>query len=1001
MAAVVNGSLSTSPLSSRSSSSLSTQNKLRKSNFIQFQVAKVRNVSSNDTRVSERRIQQNRLTTTISRNANDNNYNPNVESKIKIDECLHLLSKCNPGNSSCCGYKQIHAKFVKLGAFKSDSLIGNKLIILYSKNRGTLGHASQLFDEIPQRTVPSYAALMGSYCRSDRWEDMFSVFGLMIHDGNLPDKYLLPTIIKACSAMKYFMTGKMVHGFIVRKVFLSDVYIGNALIDFYSNCGDLESSKSVFNTMNKRDVVSWTALVSAYMKEGLVDDAQDVFKSMQSNGVNPDLISWNSLASGFARNGEIDLALKSFKEMQEKGLKPRVNSWNGIISGCVQNGSFETALDVFRKMMQVYEEPDVVTIASILPACAELNELNLGKSIHGYSLKRKICENKYVAGSLIEMYSKRHRNDYAKKVFISVREKNTTLWNEMIAAYVNDGKINEAVGLLRSMRNEGTIKPDVITYNTVLSGYARNGQKNEACELLSEMTQMDLRPNIVSYNILISGFQQYGLSYEALKYFRLMQNGSISPNSVTITSALAACADLNLLHLGKEIHGFVLRNSDEHNIFVSCALIDMYAKCHLMGVVEKVFWRVQDKNTVCFNILISGFMKNNQVQEGFDIFHIMLEQGLQPSSVTFMILLSACGDISALRIGRQLHGYIVRSLLEESENALSCALVEMYSKCGSIVEAELVFDSQVEKDVALWNSMISAYSVHGMSKKAIALFEQMERSGAVPDKITFIALLLACKRDVLIEEGWKYFKTMDKSYGIVPSLEHYTCMVGIMGGAGLLNEALDFVTQMPYEADACTWATLLQYCRVHSNLELGEKAAKALFELEPNNASNYILLSNIYVSLGMWDSAKNLRSLIKSRKLLTTKECSFINVGTKIYTFKGGECSHSNFEEILDKWDELAMTMENDGYFPLDPLCEEEEADPFFCLHTEKLAICYGIISSDSHRPIRVSKNIRMCIDCHTSAKLISKITKMEIFVKDVSFYHHMINGICSCQDRW
>lgn len=930
---------------------------------------------------------------------------PTNSSPAEIDDSFSLLNRC----STVSEFRQIHAQIVKLNVLKRNSSIGNKLVVLYSKNQLSLEDARKLLDEIPKRTVPAYASLIGSYCRTEQWDDFFSVFRLMVYEGMLPDKYLVPTILKACSALQLLRIGKMVHGIVVRKGMDSDVFVGNALIHLYSDCGDLGSSRNVFDSMLEKDVVSWTALISAYMEEGLLDDAKHIFYLMQLDGVEPDLISWNALLSGFARNGEIDLALDTLEEMQEKGLLPMVNSWNGIISGCVQNGYLEDALEMFSRMLWFPGDPNIITLASILPACTGLKALHLGKAVHGIALKHGIFGNVYVQGSLMDMYSKCGGNDYAKKVFVEAENKNTAMWNEMIAAYVNERNLEDALGLLRWMQKDGC-KPDVITYNTILSAHARNGHKTQALELLSEMVQMDLKPNVVSFNVLISGFQQFGLSFEALKVFRIMLSPagevldlSMRPNPITVTGALAACADLKLWRQGKEIHGYTLRYGFNPNIFVSSALVDMYAKCHDMDSANKVFFRIKDRNTVSWNALLVGYINNKQPEEALKRFIDMLREGLAPSSITFMILLPACGDIAAVRFGRVLHGYAAKCQLDGSKKAIASALIDMYAKCGSILDAKSVFDSEVEKDVPVWNSMISAFSVHGMSKNAFAVFEQMKLLGILPDQITFVALLSACTRDGLVEEGWKYFNSMENTYGIAASLEHYTCMVGILGGAGLLDEALDFIRRVPYPPDACMWATLLQACRVHSNPEIGERAAKALFELEPDNATNYMLLSNIYVSSGMWDLAKNLRSFMRGHKLLTMKECSYLTIGSNICAFKGGESSHPELEEILETWDKLAKKMELSGYFPLDPVFEDEERemDPFACQHTEKLAVCLGIISSSAHHPIQVSKNLRMCIDCHTSAKLMSKIDGREIFVKDVCFYHHMKDGICSCQDRW
>lgn len=640
-----------------------------------------------------------------------------AESTTGIAQYLSLLD-----GSSVSDIRQVHALAVKLSAIDTDNMIGNKLVVLYSKHMESLHYARKLVEGMPIRTVPMYSALIRAYCRLERWEDLFLLLALMVDEGVLPDKYLVPTILKACSATQMTRSGKMIHGCVIRKGLDSDVFVGNALIDMYGNCGDLRHARSVFDAMDEKDVVTWTALVSAYMDEGLLDGAMEEFHCMMFNGVNPDLISWNALVAGFARNGEIDLALQYLEAMQEKGLKPRVNTWNGIVSGCAQNKYFADALDAFCNMLRFPEEPNFVTIASILPACAGLKNLNIGRAIHGYSLKRQLYGNVHIEGSLIEMYSKCGRNADAEKVFAEAENKNTAMWNEMIALYVNDGKIEKALELLGLMQSNGS-KPDAISYNTILFGHARNGQKQEVYELLSKMVQVDVKPNVVSFNVTISGLQQSGLTYEAVKLFKNMQSpsgdlltGSVRPNSITIASALAACADLSLKWLGKEIHGYSLRNGFELNIHISSALVDMYSKCQDIVSATKVFKRTEGRNTICWNALIAGHVDNKQPELTFKLFSEMLLEGIEPSSSTFTILLLACGEMAALRTGRELHGFILKSQFDDSENAIASALVRMYVKCGSISHAKSVFNSEVKEG-------------HAMTRNAIVLFEEMELPG--------------------------------------------------------------------------------------------------------------------------------------------------------------------------------------------------------------------------------------------------------------------------------
>ncbi|XP_068658046.1 pentatricopeptide repeat-containing protein At2g03880, mitochondrial-like [Aristolochia californica] len=916
--------------------------------------------------------------------------------------------------------KQIHAQSIKAGLMDS-IVLQNNLAILYAKDLSLLTAACRLFDETAEKGVALYATLVSCFCLLEMWIHALHVFVLMIDEGLLPDKYLMPTIFKACTRLRDLNLGRMMHGLVIKRNLDYDIFTENSLVDMYAKCGSLINSQRVFDMMSRRDVVSWTTIVSAYADMGLLDKAMEIFDSMRKSGVIPDHISWNALIVGFAKNGEMERALKLLEELREDGLNPGISSWNAIIWGCVQNGCLEGALNMFTEM-SLAESPNAVSIVSVLSACAGLNALNFGKEVHAYAIKERLSVNSFVCGSLIKMYSLCGKIECAELVFKMTQSKNSAVWNDMIMGYINAGKMENAVLLLDSMEVNG-VKPDLKSYHTLLGAYARKGQKDKAFELLIEMDQMDLKPNVVSFNILISGFQHFGLCYEALKLFQGMQmpnkiviNTSkakrkfphqvltepIKPNAYSISSALSACSDLHLRDKGKEIHGHVLRNSFDSNVIVSSALVDMYVNCQEMSAATKTFQKINKKNTVTWNILLAGHVKNGESETALKLYLLMSRAGFRPNSVTLMILLSASSSLASWTLGKTLHGHIAKLAFTEYKMSLTSALVEMYAKCGSILEAGVVFNQSFQKDVALWNSMISAYANHGMANEAINLFEQLELSGLKPDHITFTVLLSACARVGLVELGWKYFSSVEDKHGIKPTLEHYTCFIRNLCSVGLLDEALDFVKRMPYEPDACVWATIIQGCRVHSNAEIGERAGKALLELEPNNASNYIVLSNIYAMSGMWNSAQDLKNEMRNRGLGTMKACSRVEVNNLAYAFRSGDDFSTEMQPVLKKWTELAKEMESKGYIPQQLcLCVEDEIDPFSCSHTEKIAICFSLVSSHRQTMIRVVKNLRMCSDCHTSAKFISKIERREIFVRDGSFYHHFQDGICSCEDKW
>ncbi|KAL5225681.1 hypothetical protein ABZP36_012320 [Zizania latifolia] len=862
-----------------------------------------------------------------------------------------------------------------------------------------------------------YAREIGACVRARRWGAACETFAAMRAAGAAPDRFLLPQVLRACARAGRRRLSAAAHALAAKggPVVSGDAVVGNALVSMYATLGDVAAARAAFASLPERDVVAWTALIGAYADAGDLGEAFELFESMQESGVRPDVISWNTLVSGFARNGDLRAALHLFDEMRLRGVKPGVNSWNCVISGCVQNAQYDEALSTFCEMCES-ERPDAVTVASILPACTGLMALGIGKQLHCYVLRCGIKLNVYIGSALIGMYSECGEFGYARSVFAAIEEeKNATVWNELIQSYINEGRMNEAWEALSLMHKNG-LQPDTVTYNSFVAAYARAGQKEQAYKVLSGMVDVGLRPNVISMNALISGLHRHGLCEDALEVFRYMQlsNGEekgwalldisnpIQPNGTTITIVLSLLTDLKSDRLGKEVHCYALRCGLTSNIFVSSKLVDLYGKTSHMDTADKVFWGIRNKNVVTWNSLLAAYRQNRKPEIALELFCEMLKSDLLPNLVTLQIALLSSGMTMALQYGREVHGYIRKNWPDGYPSALASALIDMYGKCGKIEAARLVFECTVEKDIATWNAMMSGYLLHRMPREITKLFKYIEQSGIQPDPVTFILLLSACKQEGSMEEARRYFYSMEDVHGIKPTLRHYTCMVDIMGIAGLLEESLELIQKMQLEPDACLWSTILKACKLHSNLEIGEKVAKALFELEPNNTSNYMSLSNIYANNGLWDSTEAVRVAMNEQGLNVERQCSCLYLGTSLQAFEAGDFSHPAFERILSTWKDLSTRMEQLGYSPqdLEPY-SNVEVDPLSCHHTERIALCYGLISMRSHEPIRISKNFRMCMECHSSIKIISRDMNREIFISDGCTYHHFKDGTCSCRDLW
>lgn len=267
-----------------------------------------------------------------------------------------------------------------------------------------------------------------------------------------------------------------------------------------------------------------------------------------------------------------------------------------------------------------------------------------------------------------------------------------------------------------------------------------------------------------------------------------------------------------------------------------------------------------------------------------NLFGQMQPTGVKPDSVTYASILPACGNLAALEYGKQFHKDIIRSGFQ-SDIFVGNALVDMYAKCGSVWEAFKVFEKIGKRNVISWTAMIAGYAMNGHGKEAIKLFQQMQQSSTKPNHITFVGVLSACCHAGLVDDGWQYFHCMVRDYHIMPYMEHYCCMVDLLGRAGFLDEAEDFINKMPLKPDTSIWASLLGACTIHSNIDLGERVAECLFELEPKNPAHYVLLSNLYAVAGRWDDKEKVRRMMKDRTVKKTPGRSWIEVNNAVHSF--------------------------------------------------------------------------------------------------------------------
>ncbi|XP_057843691.2 pentatricopeptide repeat-containing protein At2g13600-like [Cryptomeria japonica] len=776
----------------------------------------------------------------------------------------------------------------------SGTFLQNTLINMYDKC-GSLLDVRKVFDRMPEPDVFSWNVTITAYKSQGYFREAFTLFHQMQRTDIQPDHFTFSTILPVCASTASLKDSTQIHGKAIICGFQSNIIVMNALIAMYAKCGCIADSSKLFDKMAQRDVVSWSAIVAGYAQNGLVQEAVEIFRQMQSEGVNPNSVTLASVLPAFTKMGALEQGMEIHQKIMESRLlsnvvvmtalidmyakcgtidkarelfdkmpQRNVVSWTAIIVGYVQNGLVEKASQLFKQMRLVGVKPNRATFATIIPACAKMGALDLGMEIHQGIIESGFLSNIVTVNALIDMYGKCGRVQMAQKLLDKVPEH------------------------------------DVVSWNTMIVGYAQNGYVDKALEI-----------------------------------FKRMQSVHLKPNSTTFASILPACAKLGALEEGMEIHQKIIKNGFLSDTVVVNALIGMYAKCETMQKACDLFDKLDNADVVSWNVMITGYAQNGVLDEALKLFNEMPHRnmvswtailsgctqhgfadkalqnfkqmqlaGVKPHAASFASILPACAKIGALEQGMEIHHKVIESGF--LADTVANSLIDMYAKCGSIQKARELFNKIPQRNVVSWNAMIAGYAVHGYSKDALELFESMKTSGTDPDRVSLVCVLFACSHAGLVDEGCKYFSAMSDSYCVMPTIDHHICMVDLLGRAGHLEETFNFIIKMPIQPDAVVWMCLLDTCRSHKNIMLGEFVAIILFELNPKNAAPYVLLSNMYAEVGRWGDRQKIRKSMEDGGIKKIPGCSWIEVNKAVHIFCVRDISNPQTQEIYEKLEKLS-----------------------------------------------------------------------------------------------
>ncbi|XP_042484691.1 pentatricopeptide repeat-containing protein At4g39530-like [Macadamia integrifolia] len=710
--------------------------------------------------------------------------------------------------------KQIHAKLIVSGTI-SEVYLTNTLLNFYSRC-GDLSHTNQLFNQIPQKNVVTWTSMITAYVHRGSFETALHFFVKMIQSGEKPNQFTLSVVIRACTALSYIELVLQIHGLIIHLGLEKDEFAGSSLVDMYFKYGGfLEDACRIFNGLFRRDAVTWNVMIS-----------------------------------GFAHVHNSIEVCRLFSEMQ--------------------------VIDELK--------PNDFTFTSLLKCCFYLREV---EQIHGLVLKFGTESDVVVGSALVDLYGKCANMGSGRKVLDAMAGKDGFVWSSVISGYARNDCGEEAMVLFRDMCRKG-LKPDQHTLSCVLKACVEIRGIETGMQIHTQVIKNGYHADCFVSSVLLNLYTDFNYMDEAEKVFRnisdrdlvawnsmimgyaVMPEGStaciklyrefrktttLKPDEATVIAILKSCQSQTDLDLGLQIHANIVKFNLRCETLVGNGIINMYSKCNVVDDARRAFNTMVHKDEATWNSIIGCYVQNGIQLEALKLCKEMLAVGVCLSCFSLPLCIIASSALAFLDLGKQFHSSIIKFGFAR-DVYVGSSVIDMYAKCGIIEDSVKVFHELRDPNVVIFNALISGFAQHGRALEAIEVFKDMEKMNIIPNKITFLAVLSACRHVGLVEESILIFNLMCQSYGIEPEPEHYSCLVDAFGRAGRLQEASQLLQN---SIGVSAWRTLLSACRNHGNLLIGEKSARKVMELEPNDHSSYVLLSNVYSEAGRWEEAMVLR----------------------------------------------------------------------------------------------------------------------------------------------
>ncbi|CAA6669896.1 unnamed protein product [Spirodela intermedia] len=670
---------------------------------------------------------------------------------------------------------------------------------------------------------------------------------------------------------------------------------------------------------------------------------------------------------------------------------------------------------------------DSTTLCSLISSCQSAICLKWGRALHALVFKDGLGMFVPVANTLVNMYSMCGSHEDSELLFDDMPERDLISWNCMMASHLTSGKDGDVLNLLSRMI-QARIEVNHVTLASALSACScpealRNGRAVHAlvtqaglqenllvgnalvtmygkCESMAEARRVFTAlpdPDVISWNALLGGLAENKQTQEAMELFNAMRRAGAKVNHITMTNALGAFSSSRDLALFGATARLIISAGFESDSSVRNSVLTVYSKGGDLRSSSLIFDGLEPPKTlVSWNVMIFARAHHGLGEDALKLFMEVLRGGLAADQFTLSGGLAACSSLALLQEGQQLHGLIVK-LGFDSILHVANATIDMYGKCGKMDDALKLLGAADRRCRQTWNILLSSYARHGRFHEARAAFRDMLESGQRPDQVTFVSLLSACSHGGLVEEGLSYFSSMASQFGVPQGIEHCVCVVDLLGRAGRLEEAERFVEEMPVAPNDLIWRSLLSSSRIFGELGVGRRAAQRLLERDPMDDSAYVLLSNVYASSGSWGDAEKVRAHMESIRLRKKPACSWIRVKNSVNVFGIDDRAHPQGDKIRAKLEEILATVKDAGYVADTRFVfhdtDEEQKEHSLWVHSEKLALAFGLLTMPQGSTITVFKNLRVCGDCHLVFKLVSGALGREIVLRDSYRFHHFAGG--------